>query len=55
MLVDLGRNDVNRVCRPETVKVSECTVIERVLCAIWWLKVMLMRLFVVEGGRSDAH
>ncbi|OZJ03089.1 hypothetical protein BZG36_03911 [Bifiguratus adelaidae] len=29
MLVDLGRNDVNRVCRPETVKVDSLMHIER--------------------------
>ncbi|KAK9766245.1 anthranilate synthase component 1 [Basidiobolus ranarum] len=29
MLVDLGRNDVNRVCRPETVKVDSLMQIER--------------------------
>jgi anthranilate synthase component 1 len=29
MLVDLGRNDINRVCRPETVKVDSLMHIER--------------------------
>ncbi|KAI9591669.1 ADC synthase [Syncephalis fuscata] len=29
MLVDLGRNDVNRICRPETVKVDSLMHIER--------------------------
>ncbi|RKP33169.1 anthranilate synthase component I, partial [Dimargaris cristalligena] len=29
MLVDLGRNDVNRVCKPETVKVDSLMKIER--------------------------
>lgn len=29
MLVDLGRNDVNRICRPETVKVASLMHIER--------------------------
>ncbi|MBM3935235.1 MAG: anthranilate synthase component I [SAR202 cluster bacterium] len=29
MLVDLGRNDVGRVCRPGTVKVTDLMVIER--------------------------
>ncbi|RUS22894.1 hypothetical protein BC937DRAFT_95324 [Endogone sp. FLAS-F59071] len=29
MLVDLGRNDVNRVCRPETVTVDKLMTIER--------------------------
>lgn len=29
MLVDLARNDVNRVCRPETVKVDSLMQVEK--------------------------
>jgi isochorismate synthase EntC len=29
MLVDLARNDVNRVCRPETVKVDQLMQLEK--------------------------
>jgi anthranilate synthase component 1 len=29
MLVDLARNDVNRVCKPETVKVDELMKVEK--------------------------
>jgi anthranilate synthase component I len=29
MLIDLGRNDVGRVCKPGSVKLTECMVIER--------------------------
>ena len=29
MLVDLARNDVNRVCKPETVNVDELMKVER--------------------------
>ena len=29
MLIDLGRNDIGRVCRPGTVKVSEMMIVER--------------------------
>ena len=29
MLVDLGRNDVNRVCQPKTVKVDSLMQVER--------------------------
>ncbi|KAJ1917172.1 anthranilate synthase component 1 [Mycoemilia scoparia] len=29
MLVDLGRNDLNRVCKPETVKADKLMVVER--------------------------
>lgn len=29
MLVDLARNDVNRVCKPETVKVDDLMKVEK--------------------------
>jgi len=29
MLVDLARNDVNRVCQPSTVKVDELMVVQK--------------------------
>ncbi len=29
MLVDLARNDVNRVCKPETVKVDDLMRVEK--------------------------
>ncbi len=48
MLVDLGRNDLGRVCRPGSVKVSELMVIER------YSHVMHI-VSEVEGELSPTH